>query len=149
MSHEEKLINLTIQQSVPLLKYILSAISKEYNLDYSSLENKYIKKLINNKYAKKRQRMKGRQTKYSMFLKDKNVNDKIRLKYGNNLKFPQISKIKGEIWAALSKKDKQKYADLAKKQNVINFAKKKQLATPIDEENNVNSTTTINHNNIN
>ena len=109
-----ELINILFANNIPLIEYYLIEISKDYNISYDELESKYIKPFKNSK--NRNTNKKGRKTKYSMFLSDKNVNETLKNKFGDQydkLPFSEISKEKSKIWKAMSETDKDKYGEQA------------------------------------
>jgi hypothetical protein len=103
--HKVKISNILHTQQIEMLSYILQDVSKEYNIDYDELQEKY----INVFYKKKRkQRLKGLQNPYTIFLNDKEVDNEIR-KNNDVYVFGDVSILKGKMWRNLSKDEKEVY----------------------------------------
>lgn len=114
--NKNKLINILFKQNIELIEYLLKAVSEDHNIDYTILERDYIKPFKTTK--KRNTNKKGRMTCYSMFLKDKEIEEELKQRYPEKT-FGEISKEKASIWKVISNKDKDKYRKLATEYNEI------------------------------
>ena len=99
----------------PVLENIVEQIAEGENLDKEELKKKYLGGKLK-EYKKKRTRAKGLVNGYSVFLSDKDVNDKI-LKENPKSTFGERSQIKGKMWKELPESEKEKYKNKAKELN--------------------------------
>jgi len=129
MSKNTKYINLILKSSSGIVEEVLKMVAEDYDLNFDELKKKYISPL---KVNKRNSNKKGRKTQYAMFLSDKEVNQDLMEKYPD-LDFSGLSKQKASIWRALSKKDKEKYAKMAKEYN-NNLDKEKEKNKEEEEE---------------
>ena len=112
--NKNQLTNILFKQNIELVEYLLKAVSQDHNIDYSVLEKEYIKPFRTTK--KRNTNKKGRMTCYSMFLKDKIVEEELKERFPDKT-FGEISKEKAKVWKAMSIKDKDHYKTLAKEFN--------------------------------
>jgi len=112
--NKNQLTNILFKQNIELIEYLLKAVSEDHNIDYSILEKEYIKPFRTTK--KRNTNKKGRMTCYSMFLKDKEVEDELKARFPLK-QFGELSKEKALVWKAMSNKDKDAYRLLAKEFN--------------------------------
>ena len=103
-----------LKQIYPILEELIQEIAIGENLDKEELSKKYLNGL--KEYKKKRTRQKGLVNGYSIFLGDKEINEKI-LKENPNSGFGERSKIKGKMWHDLPNQEKEKYKQKAKELN--------------------------------
>ena len=101
---KQKINKILYKQNTEILTHVLSAISQDYDIEFEELNKKYIKPLVN--YT--RPKNKGKQTSYSIFLKDEEIRKHIDEKHGE-ITFTERSKIYSELWKVMSKKDKDEY----------------------------------------
>ena len=118
--NKNQLTNILFKQNIELVEYLLKAVSEDHNIDYAILEKDYIKPFRATK--KRNTNKKGRMTCYSMFLKDKKVEEELKERFPDKT-FGEISKEKALVWKAMSKKDKDHYREMAKEFN-LNLTKK-------------------------
>ncbi len=112
--NDKKVMNILLKQNVELITYLLEQISVDYKLDKNELKDKYLSSFKKN--SKRNTNKKGRFTSYTMFLSDKEIDGKLR-EENEGIKFSEIQKLKGDIWRAMCKGDKDKYALMAKAYN--------------------------------
>jgi len=111
---KNELTNILFKSNIDLVSYLLRTIGEDYNISYDELERKYIKPF---KQTKKRNtNKKGRMTCYSMFLADKSIDEDLKNR-NPDMSFGELSKEKGKVWKAMSKKDKDIYREKAKEYN--------------------------------
>ena len=124
--NKNQLTNILFKQNIELVEYLLKAVSEDHNIDYAILEKDYIKPFRATK--KRNTNKKGRMTCYSMFLKDKVVEEELKRKHPNKA-FGEISKEKAKVWKAMSDIDKEDYRTTAKQFNEQLTLKNSQLTT--------------------
>ena len=115
---KSNITGLLLRQMYPVLVNIIDIIADGENLDKEEIKKKYIPNDLK-EYKKKRARAKGVRNGYSVFLADKEINDKIS-KENPTLKFGEKSKIKGKMWKELPDTEKEKYKIKAKELNSKN-----------------------------
>lgn len=103
-----------LKQMYPILEELIGEIANGENLEKEDLIKKYLGGL--KEYKKKRTRQKGLVNAYSMFLSDKDINEKI-IKENPDSNFGERSKIKGKMWHELPTQEKEKYKTMAKELN--------------------------------
>lgn len=113
----KNLTTLILKQNYPVVEFLIENIASDYNLDVEELKKNYLGEL--KEYKKKRSRTKGVKNGYSVFLADKDVENKIRNE-NKDLDFGAISKIKGKMWHELPQSEKNKYKTKAKEINEEN-----------------------------
>ena len=106
---KNKLYNINKKNNIELFNCLLKQISIDYKIPYEELQDKYIKQITLSKEKKN----KGKQTCYSIFLKDNEIKEYVEKTHGKNLSFSEKSKIYSNIWKVMSKKDKEKYKNKA------------------------------------
>jgi len=120
------LIPVILQQISPILERLVEQIAVDNNLDAKALKKKYLSDL--KEYKKKPSKRKGVINPYAAFLGDKDVEDKLR-KDHPEATFGELSKLKGPIWKSLSKKEKEKYQEMA-----LEITKQNQKKTSDDDQ---------------
>lgn len=109
--------SLIIKNFTKSLEEILKDISKNYDIDYNELTDRYINQLVHNKTHKKMR--KNKQNAYTIFLKDKDIEFKIKNE-NKNITFSELSKLKGKIWREMDDSEKEKYKSIANEVNSEN-----------------------------
>jgi len=120
------LIPVILQQISPILERLVEQIALDNNLDAKALKKKYLSDL--REYKKKPSKRKGVINPYAAFLGDKDVEDKLRKEHPEAT-FGELSKLKGPIWKNLSKKEKEKYQEMA-----LEITKQNQKKTSEDDQ---------------
>lgn len=111
----KNITTLILKQMYPVLENIVEQIAEGENLDKDELKKKYLSGELK-EYKKKRSRTKGVVNGYSVFLSDKDINEKI-LKENPDSSFGERSKIKGKMWGDLPEQEKEKYKKQAQDLN--------------------------------
>ena len=130
MLNEAKLINILMKQNIPLITHLLESISEDYDIELDELKEKYLSSFKKKKRSKTR---KGRITGYTLFLKDKKLNEQLKEDFKKQ-GFGSISRMKGEIWKSMSQKDKSGYNNDAKNLNEKNKEIKEDIEDKEDLE---------------
>ena len=110
----KNITTLILKQNYPILEHLIERIAEDHNLNVEDLKKAYLGEL--KEYKKKRSRAKGVLNGYSVFLADKDVDQKIRSE-NKNPSFGAISQIKGKMWKELPVEEKNNYKNQAKKLN--------------------------------
>ena len=106
---KNKLQNILYKQNIDLIEFLLNDISKKYDIPIEELETEYISQF---KIVKRNTNKKGKMNGYSIFLKDKEVDEDLRTRFPEKA-FGQLSKLKGETWRNMSDIDKKLYKEKA------------------------------------
>jgi len=110
----KNITTLILKQNYPILESLIEMIAKDHKLDVEEMKKTYLGEL--KEYKKKRSRAKGVLNGYSVFLADKDVDQKIRSE-NKNPSFGAISQIKGKMWKELPVEEKTNYKNQAKALN--------------------------------
>ena len=110
----KNITTLILKQHYPILESLIEMIAEDHKLDVEEMKKTYLGEL--KEYKKKRSRAKGVLNGYSVFLADKEVDQKIRNE-NKDLSFGEILQIKGKMWKELSADEKNNYKNEATKLN--------------------------------
>lgn len=119
MSLTAKFLNNT--QNIEIVDEVISLLSEKMNVDkteaWKVVSDKSVDELRKTVRKPKKRRAK---TAYTMFSKDNDVTNKLKVETGGQVSIGEMSKLKSELWKTLSDKDKEKYEQMAKDENEAN-----------------------------
>ena len=119
MSLTAKFLNNT--QNIEIVDEVISLLSEKMNVDkteaWKVVSDKSVDELRKTVRKPKKKRAK---TAYTMFSKDNDVTNKLKVETGGQVSIGEMSKLKSELWKNLSDKDKEKYEQMAKDENEAN-----------------------------